>query len=202
MDIYQISKRETYSGIDCDAPIDVKTYRYNENYCSPHAANPTEYYETTVCEEIQGTEYKTTYRFNKDNLCTYVYSYEDGKKVREQATLYNVYDMPRKVTTKYLGEGKEVSAVELYTHNSHGNTLTYISPNGGGNTTNTKYRTTYTYGSYQLPLTVSYQQDAKTKVVITNTLTPKKDNIATTVTKVNNVTVAKTEYEYHNSHQQ
>lgn len=99
--------------------------------------------------------------------------------------------LPTRITHTYSDavSNQSMKQDESYSYDSYGNILSYTKPNG--------QRETYTYDKrYNLPLTTTYQQNASTKITLTNTLTTDGKSIASTGVKSNNTTVQKTVYRY------
>ena len=136
------------------------------------------------------------YSFSSNHLCKHQETYEGDTLKQYVGTLYDAYELPERIVTKKYGT-TTMTVTELYTHDKYGNTLTYISPKGGGSTSNTEYRTSYTYDpSYQLMLSEEYRQDRKTVIRKVNRLTEDGKNIAETCVYANGDLQSKTEYTY------
>ena len=190
LNTYRLTERYTTNGTDDMQRIDRAAYTYTGDYSRKSE------YKTKITETKNGQTVSTEYTFSKDHLCTKQETKVDSELKQKVETTYDSYELPNKTVTSIYGSST-LSSTELYTHDKFGNLLTYISPKAGGNSSNTEYRTTYTYDStYNLPLTVEYKQDAATTIKTVNTLTADKKSIAETATYVNNTLTALTTYTY------
>ena len=192
---FRIVKRST---IGANADIHSTEYKYDGSYAmmSSKKENVTYSVETVPLQANPCTQKHT---FNYKHRCIDMQYVQGGNVLKETETKYNSWGHPKQIDTRFHSSNQKTArkVTELFTYNSFGNLLTYISPKAGGNSSNTEYRTTYTYDStYNLPLTVEYKQDAATTIKTVNTLTADKKSIAETATYVNNTLTALTTYTY------
>ena len=133
----------------------------------------------------------------------------EGEKFVESINVYGVgmikntqymdYDkhLPRKIVDKYLQPGSNYrEEISLVDYDIKRNVITTWSPLAEGVKSNTNYMTTYTYDTagYNLPLTMTYKQDANTTILETYTLDSSYKKIVSHDIKVNGVMKAKTDY--------
>ncbi len=123
------------------------------------------------------------------------YTWGDIQKTEIESAQYQYNSeyarKPKTVTTtRYNPTGTaNMKTTESYTYDGKWNVTSYTKPNGS--------KETYTYDSaYNLPLIRTVQQDASTKITVSNTLTADKKNIAASDVKRGTTAVGKTTFAY------
>ncbi len=160
----------------------------------------TEYKFNAECLKTTESVYNT--ETHQDDLMLTLDDLPDPTWVLSQQTqyAYDDHDLPTNITaTEYTSAGTiGMTTNALYTYDSKGNRLTQSVPNNNGGT----YQTTYTYDDiYNMPLTVSYNQDASKPILLTNTLTSDGKSIANTVITATSEQKARTDYTYNSKGQ-
>lgn len=199
LEIYRISERYTADSTDYNRAINKTEYNYTNDFSRNKA------YGTKVSEIIGTGSEITEYTFDKNHCCTLNKMYDGETLKKEIVTTYDEYRLPKTVkTTIYSGENSMVSE-EYYKHDKFGNATMYISPKGEMDDGDTEYSvkstysisaTVYSYTGFNLPLTIKQKQNESTTIKVENTLSNDKKSILSSVTKVNNVVKAQTDYTY------
>ena len=113
---------------------------------------------------------------------------------------YDDYDLPiLETTSTYSPDNQTTPMVSVVAreHDSKGNVTAEWSTLADGDSTDTEYKTTYTYDStYNLLLTKTWKQDADTTICLENTLSADKKQIIRTDVYRNDVLAARTDYSY------
>lgn len=196
-----------------------KTYAYSSNNFSGWPAQsdpanlPTAFtYSTTVKTTLTGlTE---AYTFNSQHLTTSVQStiiqyfptptpsttYMEIQKIQDVLYEYNGDKLPTKTTTKLYDATNQSASMQTITcqaYDNKGNVIASWSPLANGNTSNTEYKTSYTYDlTYSQLTSTSYKQNASMTVRIDYALDANKLHPISKVISVNGAQKAKTEWDY------
>ena len=118
-------------------------------------------YETT-------NQLLTSIKLQSSNIIRFsdTYTYDSN---RQKATYYY---------TVYNQSGTAVqTAKELFIYDGGANLTQYWGKQALGSSTNTEFKTTFTYGNYAQLLTKTYKQNANTTITVTNTLSADKKTI-------------------------
>ena len=131
----------------------------------------------------------------QEEFATSIDSYKQHSKkpilYKKTAYSYNSNDLPASETETYYNTTGSAgrSVQKRYTYDNKGNVLTYTAPNN--------QTTTYTYdGTYNMPLTVEYKQNASTTISQKNTLSADKKSVIQNATYENNQEKTKTAFAY------
>lgn len=119
----------------------------------------------------------------KSETTTYSYGSEYARK-------------PKKITTTHYDSSgtAAMTASESFVYDDKWNITSHTKPNGA--------KEAYTYdAAYSLPLTHTVQQDANTKITVSNTLTTDKKSIATSSVTRGGAVVGKTTFSYNTAGQ-
>ena len=201
MEVYRLTSRADKLGSET---FNQQTFSYSENDCSgyPSIHDPEnlgeDYQYYTSVSEADGSVTTTTFNFKHLPISV---EYCNASVVLQKA--YYTYDarkQPVQQKIEYFSSGTQAQSFMSITaaeYDSKGNTTASWSAQANGVTTDTEYRTSYTYDSaYGLLLTKTYKTDADTTIEVRNTLDSSKKNIIRTETFRNGVKTACTEYDY------
>ena len=201
MEVYRLTSRADKLGSET---FNQQTFSYSENDCSgyPSIHDPEklgeDYQYYTSVSEADGSVTTTTFNFKHLPISV---EYCNASVVLQKA--YYTYDarkQPVQQKIEYFSSGAQAqsfTAITAAEYDSKGNTTASWSAQANGVTTDTEYRTSYTYDSaYGLLLTKTYKTDADTTIEVCNTLDSSKKNIIRTETFRNGVKTACTEYDY------
>ncbi|MCL2281580.1 MAG: hypothetical protein FWC25_02845 [Dehalococcoidia bacterium] len=192
--VYEIDNRKDVIG---SIDYNIKTYKFTRSNNTVTSAT------MTIAGGSIGSSIVTTYAFNSNHLLTseVVSTYKFMSQVTQltsTAYVYNTDTLPTKVTSRvYNSSGSYTQTILLYEYDNKGNVTAFWNERANGSTSNTEYKTTFTYNStYSLLTSKTYKQDVNTTIQESYTLTPDNKSVASAEVKVNNVLQAKTEFVY------
>lgn len=201
MEVYRLTSRADKLGSET---FNQQTFSYSENDCSgyPSIHDPEnlgeDYQYYTSVSEADGSVTTTTFNFK--HLPISVEYCNDSVVLQKAYYTYDARKQPVQQKIEYFSSGAQAqsfTAITAAEYDSKGNTTASWSAQANGVTTDTEYRTSYTYDSaYGLLLTKTYKTDADTTIEVRNTLDSSKKNIIRTETFRNGVKTARTEYDY------
>ncbi len=195
--IYRITGRKDLEGIE---ESNEKSISYSGSY---HVSGETSQdtstqYLTTVETDLRIEEYsfdrlnrlasrriKTGGALLEEYLCRYINAPVNGYR----------WSPIEETVRHYNAQGYFQEAVWRKAYNSYGEVTSEFSPLAQS-TSDTLYRTSYTYYSFGILHSREYYTDENTKVKETNTQTTDHKNIASSVITVNNVTLRSESYTY------